>query len=81
MPLLESVHESKDLIQEKDSLPIIDKRVPSKTVSNDLTLENCFESLSGLENAVAVTNCTTQVSWLWTKMLHHMVSNRCYSGG
>jgi len=35
MPLLKSAHESKNLLQGKNSLPIANKRVPFKTVSND----------------------------------------------
>jgi len=40
---------------------VVDKRVvPSKTVSNDLAFQNCFESLLGLENVVAMTSYNTQ---------------------
>jgi len=60
MPLLESVHELGDLLEEKDSFSIAGKRVASKIASNDLTLQNCFEFLSCLKDVVTGTNCTTQ---------------------
>jgi len=50
-------------------LSIAVKRVPSKFVSNDFPLQNCFESLSGLENVVAGTDCTTQVELALEKVV------------
>jgi len=77
MSSLKSVHESENLlqnlIQEKNFMLITNKRVLSKTVSNDLILQNCFESLSGLEDVVAKINCTTQVELALDKMLHLIV--------
>jgi len=78
MPSSESVHESKDFLQENDSFPIVDKRVPSKTASNDLSLQNCFESLSSLENVVVETNCTTQVELALDNNVISW-SNKCFS--
>jgi len=72
---LESFHESKDLLLENDSLCIADKGVPSKTISNDLTLQNCFDSLPGLENVVVGTNYTTQVELaLEKKVVSHCLT-------